>query len=125
MPTLTLADGTTFTWGDAPPAVPDYAPPPTDVATAAPPDVAPPTATSVTETDVQAALAKVPPKWASTALRAGKTFAAGMAAALGVAWVTTGGTWEGMLHDPGAFLTALGTAILMGAWKWFGWKEPA
>jgi hypothetical protein len=122
MPTLTFASGTSLTWEDSfPQPVTESSALTITPADAPPAEQAP--AASPTEADVQAALAKVPPRWTSTALRAGKTLVAGIAAAFAVAWATTGGTWDGVLRDPGTFLTALGTAVLMGAWKYLGWKD--
>ena len=121
MPTLSWPDGSTLTWGDAPPAAPDCAPPPIDAATAALPPEPPPSGTSVTEADVQSALARVPPKWSATAWRFAKT----LGAALAAAFVVTGGTIEGVLKDPTAFLTALGAAVVMAVQKFISWKDEA
>ena len=123
MPTasITLPDGTawTLTWDPTSsvvsPVVITSEPPLTDVGmTAAPP---------VSEADVQTALAKVPPRWTATFWRFAKTFVAGMAAAFGVAWATTGGTIEGVLRDPQTFVVALGTAVLMAGQKALTWKD--
>ena len=122
MPTLTFADGTTLvfeiTATAVPPVVVTSEPPLTDVgmtATLVEPQVS--------ESDVKAALAKVPPKWSATAWRFVKTLIAGMVAAFGVAWASTGGTIEGVLRDPQTFLVALGTAVLMAGHKALTWKE--
>ena len=71
--------------------------------TITPPDALPveqAPAASPTESDVKEALAKVPPKWSATFWRFTKTLLAGMAAAFGVAWASTGGTIEGVARDP-------------------------
>jgi hypothetical protein len=127
MPVLTFADGTSLSWELTSPAVPDA---PLMVDASSTTDASPgttslslPVEPPVSEADVATALARVPPKWTSTALRTGKTLVAGMAAAIGVAWASAGGSWEGLVKDPSAFLTALATAVLMGAWKFFGWRE--
>lgn len=132
MPTasISLPDGTawTLTWDTTPvvPPVPDTSAPPATYVPESPPEPLTSTSSDVvtpTPEDVKAALAKVPPRWMATALRAGKTFVAGMAAAIAVAWATTGGSWEGLARDPSAFLTALVTALVMGAWKFAKWRE--
>lgn len=124
--TISLPDGTSWTlaW-DASPSSTTSAVEATALTTTpldAPP-VEPASVEQPTEQDVQAALAKVPPKWTATFWRFAKTLLAGMAAAFGVAWATTGGTLEGVVRDPQAFLVALGTAVLMAAQKALSWKE--
>ena len=125
MPTLTFADGATLTWDLASaPMSETFAAP----LTITPPDalpVEPALAASPTESDVKEALAKVPPKWSATFWRFTKTLLAGMAAAFGVAWASTGGTLEGVARDPQAFLVALGTAVIMAAQKALSWRDPA
>lgn len=127
MPNLTLADGTSLTWGTETPP-----PPVTDaggeLASVTIASVSDPTGASssvpdaeatITEADVSAALAKVPPKWVATAWRFVKT----LAAALAAAFVVTGGTIEGVLKDPTAFATAVLAAIVMAVQKFLSWKE--
>ena len=133
-PTLTFADGTTLTWDVAPLASPTFATlsvAPDSVMSTSPSGITaglssqptPPEPTSpVTQADVQTALARVPPKWTATFMRFTKTLLAGSAAAIGVAWVSTGGTISGVLGDPQTFLVALGTALLMALHKALTWK---
>jgi hypothetical protein len=130
MPTLTLRDGASLTWdetvaGDLPDTSNTiYSESSANVlstGTSPPDDPTEPAAStpSVTAEDVSAALAKVPPKWSATAMRFLKT----LAAALVAAFVATGGTVEGIIHDPTAFLAAIGTAVVMAVQKFLSWKE--
>ena len=130
--TMTLPDGTSWvlTWDAtacvAPPAVPVVVP--SSMAAAAPatagsPSLSQPVDPAPTQADVAAALSRVPPRWTATAWRFVKTLAAGMAAAFGVAWATTGGTIDGVARDPRTFLVALGTALLMALQKALTWKQ--
>ena len=79
-------------------------------------------AASPTESDVKEALAKVPPKWSATFTRFLKTLAVGTAAAFGVAWATRAGRSRAS-YVTQAFLVALGTAVVMAAWKALTWKD--
>jgi hypothetical protein len=120
LPNLTLADGTSLTWGETTPEPAPATDAGGELVTATIAETAPPAAEPVvTSEDVSAALARVPPKWVATGWRFLKT----LGAALAAAFVVTGGTVEGIVKDPTAFATALIAAVLMAVQKFLSWKE--
>jgi hypothetical protein len=120
VPTLTLADGSSLTWADqSVPGPSAAAPEPVVVA----PDPEPMTAEapSVTAADVQAAAARIPPKWAASGWRFIRTLAAAVIAAL----AAYGGDIAALLADPKALGALVLTALLSAGDKAFRWKEEA
>jgi 3-deoxy-D-arabino-heptulosonate 7-phosphate (DAHP) synthase class II len=113
MPTLSLPDGSTLTWGEQPELVPDAAPVPEEpgAMTASEPEAPP--------TEVKAALATMPPKWRATSMRFLKGIVATMAATL----VVYGGDFAEIVRDPRAFFVALGSSVVLAVQKWATWKD--
>jgi hypothetical protein len=127
MSVLTLPDGTTYELDGSSQSVPPtrgtvknepFVEPYADApeAPSMPPEAL---GSTVSNEDVKVALNTVPPKWTATAIRFAKT----LAAALGAAFVATGGTVEGILRDPATFLAAIGTALIMAFQKFVSWKD--
>jgi hypothetical protein len=124
VPILTLPDGTTFEWDGSSQSVSptgeavkndplDLSAP--EVSTIAPAAEIP----TLTDADVKVALNSVPPKWQASAVRFAKT----LAASLTGAFIATGGTIEGVFHNPVPFFSAVFTAVIMAFQKYLSWKD--
>lgn len=113
MPTLSLPDGSTLTWGEQPELAPDVAPVLEEpgALTVSEPEASP--------QEVKAALAAVPPKWRATTMRFLKSLVATVAATLAV----YGDNLAEVIRDPKAFLIAFGAAAILAIQKWATWKE--
>ncbi len=69
------------------------------------------------------ALATPPQRWVATAARGAKTLVAACAVTVGLYAVMPGGAIQNIVRDPFGFAIALGTAVVMAAWKFLTWKE--